>query len=50
MQRDEWKRLARLAAMVYLPIALLFVFIFLIVSYEQAKIEAIPTHTLEGGE
>ncbi len=38
MEKDEWRRIMRLTALVYIPIILLFVFIFLIVSYERAKI------------
>lgn len=41
MEKADLAKVARLAAIVYIPIALLVVFIFLIVHYERAKISAL---------
>ena len=47
MEKADLAKIARLAGIVYIPIALLVVFIFLLVSYERAKISALTPPTTE---
>jgi hypothetical protein len=43
MHDDEWKKVARLAGYVYIPIALLIVLIFVLVQYASSRKEAATT-------
>ncbi len=43
MQKEDWVRVAKMLGYVYIPIALLILFIFLVVQYQSSKIEQAET-------
>lgn len=53
MEKDDWKRVARLIGYVYLPIVLLVIGIFILIQYQSMKIGKLqkdlgaPTSTTE---
>ncbi|OGX09002.1 MAG: hypothetical protein A2Z88_05290 [Omnitrophica WOR_2 bacterium GWA2_47_8] len=47
MQNEEWRRLARLAGYVYVPIGLLFILIFVLVEYQAMKVERIKSEVAQ---